>query len=125
MGKQTVGKYGDGKGGSCALGALILGTGFMGPKQFQEDILGDALSYMRLRFPDLHMSAIACPGCARFNTLEVAILCLNDTHGWTRERIAGWIEAHVEVPTYSMLQMQGYMADPELPVAALAGVKHV
>lgn len=45
--------------------------------------------------------------------LMAMIIHLNDSHGWTRERIAGWIEAQVETPTYSLLQMQQFMTDEQ------------
>lgn len=83
LGPQIFGKLRDGRGGSCAVGAMMLGN-------------NGALLMGR---PELDPAA-RCPACAieKHGTLGSAIIHLNDFHKWTREAIADWIEATVEAP---------------------------
>jgi hypothetical protein len=37
---------------------------------------------------------------------------MNDRHFWSAERIAGWVESHLETPIYSMLEIQEFMGQP-------------
>lgn len=109
-------KYFDDNGGTCAIGAALLGIGInkvsfdvaagegIGPIE----ILAKAFPYS-LVFKCCPVDRCEISGAA---ILVALIVHLNDYHHWSRERIAGWIESHVEVPTYSLLEMREYMEDP-------------
>lgn len=106
--KQCFGKFFDLDGSSCALGALMIGSNIIGSPG---DWIGTQQLALPSKFPSL-MRQMACPACRNVGTLSDIVLDLNDNHKWSRERIAGWIESHVETPVYSLLQMQEYMDDP-------------
>jgi hypothetical protein len=74
-------------GGSCALGAAMEATGHptKAPREIEPwDVFPLLTSGLLFR----------CPRCHHTNELQGMcgiILCLNDTHKWTRERIADWV----------------------------------
>ena len=49
------------------------------------------------RIPLVLFSDEQCPECTHPAPLSTVIMCLNDSHKWTRERIADWLES-LEVP---------------------------
>ncbi len=66
--------------GSCALGSALLAT-------------GKARTYnaVKKRWPWI-MDYASCPRCMSFNCrINAVITHLNDSHEWTRERIADWV----------------------------------
>lgn len=120
-GPQLFGRIGDENGGTCAYGAICIG--------------GDVAIYNLENYQLLNM-ACNCPieNCSKNQwskkysvppeliglfgpnvgaDVKTVIVHLNDVHRWARERIAGWIEAQLETPTYSMLDMQRYMVETE------------
>ncbi len=70
---------------ACALDAVALALGNIGWGQ------------MRVMFPWADGDSAKCPQCGlTSNTVMELTIHLNDTHRWTRERIADWIEAEFE-----------------------------
>ena len=61
---------------SCAIGAAADAIG--------EDGLFTKMKSINIR--------VGCPECTINYTLSSAVVCLNDVHHWTRERIADWVE---------------------------------
>lgn len=118
MGPQLFNKNNDGYGGSCAMGAVQLG---IAPGILECSDAWEPLKGLR-SCPFDNCSAPFTNGTDYFGSPHVmawsprnvgqVIVHLNNDHRWTRERIAGWIEANVEVPTYSMLEMQEFMGEP-------------
>lgn len=87
--------------GTCALGAAREALGLTEPCDFLSN-----------RFPLLENVMALCPECSwdlHERTLYAAIIHLNDTHKWTREQIADFVELHEpqamlpESPTPDML----------------------
>lgn len=116
---QVFGKYNDGSGGTCAMAAAMLGSGLISNSNMT--------IAAHTEFNDMFAQTLAqkatCPCCRMPMFAQDAIVHLNDAHQWTRERIAGWLESHVEVPTYSLLEMQEFMEDPELQPAVMVKVE--
>lgn len=113
-GKQAFGRwYGqDGKG--CALMLTAIGMGMI--KNVTMETVFIPMGLM-VAFPELQNPTVATCGCSIADhqvLLWYHIQHLNDIHEWSSERIAGWIEANVEVPTYSMLEIQEFMGEPLL-----------
>lgn len=69
----------------CALGAVRLAAGIEATND-----LGAAMA-LRSRFPILS-SSHRCPACGAVEPLFTLIWSLNDSHKWTRERIADFVE---------------------------------
>jgi hypothetical protein len=109
IGPQIRGEFGDGRGGTCALGAALMVIAGYVPHELSTTFSNCII--LERAFPNLR-NRYHCPCCKKFAPLQNIIAHLNDTALWTRERIAGWIEAHIEVPTYSMLQIQEFMGEP-------------
>lgn len=66
---------------SCAIEAAADAIGWRMGDQMPE-------SWRRVTVPSR-----ACPVCGKErDTARVMALCLNDTHGWSREQIADWVE---------------------------------
>jgi hypothetical protein len=64
---------------TCAMGAAL-------------HAVGNIYLYQDHWFPVL-MRPAACPACGQRNsTVENTIMHLNDSHEWSRERIADWVE---------------------------------
>jgi hypothetical protein len=80
----------DGQVLSCALGAA-----FEGIANYDADPAGYRTVYRKLNecFSATLDAPTQCPVC-HFSTVEVRkiIVHLNDTHRWTREAIADWVE---------------------------------
>lgn len=86
----------DGVFSTCAIGAVyeaIFGElpPFLGFDAFDHE---RSLAYEAIE--DLHPAmndAALCPECPADapNDLEGVVICLNDTHRWTREKIAEWL----------------------------------
>lgn len=93
--QTTAGEYIEPHGGSCALGAAY--EAIADGDDVLEDVCDDELEEA---FPILRDSepSVACPSCA--NTVHMSpmglIVHLNDTHKWTREQIADWVETSLE-----------------------------
>lgn len=84
--KQVVGS--DGTHGSCALRAATDALGL------HDSVRSGLLDYSGLieRFSEL-LQHVHCPGCAALeDQLIVTIFHLNDSHRWTREKIADFVE---------------------------------
>lgn len=113
MGRQVHSKWSDDTGGGCALTLTAYGVGINAPGVFA------AMALMEI-FPQLRDQTVKCY-CGNYEAaLWHMIMHLNDVHLWTADRIAGWIEATIEVPTYSMLQIQEFMGEPIMdPVEVL------
>lgn len=108
MTHQTIGRWTDDNGGGCALVATMLGCGIITRPHNAFFFTGTLFA----TFPELFVMR-NCPACdiPPYETGKL-IMHLNDVHSWTTERIAGFIESHIETPTYSMLQIQEYMGEP-------------
>jgi hypothetical protein len=93
MGPQAFGSFTDLDGGSCALMSALWGVGI-------KENYG-AMTLVQRAFPQLETSKTSCPVFGDCHTnlkemqLGVAIVHLNDTHRWSREKIAGWIDEFV------------------------------
>lgn len=117
---QTTGQFWDGDGGTCALGAVLLGCGFVWNSNCLSMIQNfQASNVLAETFPEVRTQRASCPCCNLIMNKQLGLLIihLNDHHSWSRERIAGWLESHIEVPTYSMLDMMEYMGTPLAMVA--------
>lgn len=81
------------RGGSCAFGAALEAMGTTRDTAITEF------------WPWLNGKTLVCPACAVTEVVGAAIISshLNDSHGWSRERIAEWV-ATVE-PTESEPQV--------------------
>lgn len=113
MGRQLKCTFGHRDGSSCGVGAVALGSGLVLKEHLGETITNDLRKALRSVFPDL-AKPMFCPACrGQGGHVDELFVHLNDYHQWTRERMAGWIETHIETPTYSLLDMQHYMKDPE------------
>lgn len=117
---QVFNDYGDGHGGTCAMGAALLGSGHLAIK----DIYGKSRSFpemfhFQVLFAKTLFKLVVCPVCTGAGEAGNIVVHLNDNHKWSRERIAGWLESSVELPTYTLQQIQNYMQAPELPAAAI------
>lgn len=102
----------------CALTAAMIGGGLITVAGLNDDsCVAIGMFQIDHKFPDLLKHAL-CPSCASPDvSVKDIIMHMNDLHRYTRERIAGWVEAHVEVPVYSMLEIQEFMGEPiEEPV---------
>lgn len=76
----------DGKAvGCCALGAAIIGAELTQPTGHKDKYI-----LLRERFPEL-VKNIMSPRGFEYE-LENIIIRLNDTHGWTFDQIANWLE---------------------------------
>lgn len=79
-----------GREGSCALRAAADASGL-------QDDLHSLLAYegLKRRYPVLLRPVPACPVCWCWGTEDAHVLDivwhLNDSHRWTRERIADWV----------------------------------
>lgn len=77
---------------TCALGAAFVG--FFGMLPGANEV--EAMESLRNVFPEL-ATPVAYPGAAyvpgETPKLEDAISALNDEDGWTREKIADWVES--------------------------------
>lgn len=114
LSKQAFGRWGDGDGG-CALMLTAIGCGNVTPQKIAFEIqhgYAPIPSDLLKQFPVLPKDTDSPCTCNFKSTVWHTIMHLNDFHRYKAERIAGWIESHLESPTYSMLQMQGFMAGP-------------
>src|ERR1051325_2910153 len=73
-------------GGSCAVGAAAEAMGFDKVRMVEAE---NAFAYMQA-------AGVDCPACKRINSLLGVCTHLNDTHRWTREQIADWLETEEE-----------------------------
>lgn len=110
MCKHAVGRWAGNDGSGCAIATLMMGAGIIKKTEHSVIFMSDTFE----QFPML-LRPVACPVCTIHGarSLYEIIMHLNDDHKFTRERISGWIEAHMEVPVYSMLEMQQFMEDSE------------
>lgn len=79
----------DGRVGTCAMGAALEAIG-VGPKEL-------AVNYPPIppeTWADLALREERCPvvKCVETTTIAGVAAHLNDTHKWTREAIADWVE---------------------------------
>lgn len=98
-------------GRSCAIGAALEAIGIplrnRADDDFERTNEHEAIQELRLR-PEFHEwgklekpANRICPGCGRTpDSVSGVIIELNNQHGWTRERIADWVEGveHEPVP---------------------------
>lgn len=79
--------------GSCAMGAAVEATGGSVPATYE-----DAMAHLVHRWPFVFAAELVTyPPCgcgmAGFkSTVRACVLHLNDTHRWTREQIADWVQ---------------------------------
>lgn len=91
LGCQVFGKLSDGEGGTCALGAVMVGIGTR-PSAFSADLT-------TMEYPELMAPATVCIACGEPPraggeldlTLWGLIVHLNNDHRWSRQRIAEWL----------------------------------
>lgn len=107
---QAFGVYEREDGASCALGSAARAAGFR---------LGacDGVSRLFLRWPYAAKDA-QCPECQGLGQVANAIVCLNDLHGWTRERIADWV-VQFEPTAEAAQPLAVAVADPPVAVPAV------
>ena len=77
---------------ACAVGAMALGLGYDGPREYG---MGDALPFLWTAHPALLTTRLPCPAgiCdSDGDRASSRVWHLNDTHRWTREAIADWLE---------------------------------
>lgn len=108
MARQSFGRWG-GNGDGCALSLAALGAGLITPYE-----LGSTPFVAYKYFGSVHVVVEPPCGCALGEGHAWSVIQhVNDAHLWPAERIAGWIEAQLETPTYSMLDMQQFMGNVE------------
>ncbi len=74
-------------GGSCALGAALDAMGITDEEAFQRRLsLFEGASQIRVMVPP------CCRCLVDLHEVDAVIVHLNDTHQWTREQIADWVE---------------------------------
>lgn len=90
---QAFGTWHDGDGGTCAMGAVMTGLGYV----INAHDWYEAFKRMQSEFPEL-MNDASCPECGpiasmwgKVPTLMDVIMHLNDRHKWSRQRIAEWL----------------------------------
>lgn len=74
-------------GGSCALGAAGDAVGI----QWDMNDIDAGVVALHVNFPTL-LRRTTCPVSHGHNGVADIMVRLNDLHGWTRERIADWVE---------------------------------
>jgi hypothetical protein len=110
-GRQLIGNYFDGNGGSCAIGSIVIAIGGRAEAGLTSEelfVLWDEAGWPK-------DAAVLCPACQKSvvdflfmtaalkelhkkdasaipNPLACVIVHLNDDHRWTREQIANWLE---------------------------------
>lgn len=82
--------YNNDNGGTCALGAAILGANLNHKAGFY-----DFVEMLNKAFPIL-IETTKHPVEKTPYSVHYAIVNLNDMHGWSRERIATWLANEVE-----------------------------
>ena len=102
--------------GTCAIGAVLEATGFEeNSRQLVE------------RWPWI-LNLVACPACgddASHSDVLATIVQLNDSHLWTRERIADWLDTTFEQPATTVaVDRHDHATDAQATSqpSALAGV---
>lgn len=74
------------QGASCAIGAAYEGaTGRANEEVNRNHVLQ--------LFPDIAGKGCVCPSCGESHTAYTMMVHLNDTHKWTREAIASWMDS--------------------------------
>lgn len=111
MAPQIYGSFSDGYGGCAleltALGADLYSKAYMIAAALDGcPVLPNGLLFM---YPVLQKDVDSPCKCPFKATLWHAIMHMNDRHRWSAERIAGWLEAHIETPTYSGKEIGDYM----------------
>lgn len=90
-----TGCFFDGRGGACALGAMALGFGYDGPQKHTDD-QGPNESDPYVLVGDRLPKRLPVPSGTEYvyDKADAAgtIYALNDSEGWSRERIADWLE---------------------------------
>ena len=93
----TTGSFFDGHGGACALGAMAIGFGYDGPRNHVDDHGPDESDPYDLIAA--HLTRLPVPvgteylyGITAESDPASVIYALNDSEGWSRERIADWLE---------------------------------
>lgn len=88
---QAFGDYYKGKHASCALGAA-----YEGMYRLPQDMSGQHPTRdLEWFFDCLEGSLRKCPGgegCTKTLSLAAILVHLNDTHRWSREQIAAWLD---------------------------------
>lgn len=90
----------------CALGCALFAIGFSGR-------LLDAYDAVNTRWPISTMRVLN-PVTGDAEMLTIAAWSLNDTHGWTREAIASWVETigHQQAQSSSTVNVLDQVAVP-------------
>ena len=112
---QAFGSYETSDGRRCALGAALAAVG-------EDCFVGNAVARLGWIWPLLDRP-VDCPQCgcsSRQELLGATIAHLNDAHGWTRERIAAWVEVDLELPCSQDVHADGGPGPGELMLEATA-----
>lgn len=80
---QTTGSFFDGKGGACALGAMVLGLGYDGPRLYMDDMPNASDPYMLIE--------AVLPGRVISEVYRRNDGLIDGDEDWSRERIADWL----------------------------------
>lgn len=106
-------------GGSCAVGAALEATGV----PFMHSTCGVYLKGEALGRWDWLRQLIHCPaGCTHYHSMVAdTIAHVNDSHAWSRERIADWI-ATIEPAEQSQTSARTSVQDAGDPVVANAAL---
>ena len=107
-GPQLKQQFFDDKGGTCVVGALIVGSGLDHVHNY------DVYSTIIKNFPELG-KIYKNPESGNEESLFHLMVILNDSYGWSRERIAKWIEQNTEktVEHKSLGKLQKLQAIPQ------------
>lgn len=76
---------------ACALGAVLGGLYGLGPHPGDDD--DERLEHLRQMYPVLELVVEPPVRMVKGRELLKVIWSLNDSSGWTREKIADWLEA--------------------------------
>jgi len=110
MHPQFRGGYGgylaDGTRATCAFAAAVEAAGLpLGPPYGSvRPLRGTAPAAYSVEVPEEEWAvlffSVPCPECGEVKQVQYIVPNLNDDHGWTRERIADWVES-IEI-TFSL-----------------------
>lgn len=87
---QTTAVLQDDTGATCSIGAGLRAIGL----RYIDTTL--ALEQLARMYPYIKHT-VACPACeAHDDEVGWIAVCLNDAHGWSRERVKDWVERYEE-----------------------------
>lgn len=113
---QAFKAYKDEDGGGCALFTALVGACLT-----SKDKRYAGMSYGKLcwTFPDVGMVANCPETNCDMSPMEVYILIthLNDSHVWTREQIASWLEVEIEGGMVPAKEIHSMLESPKVEVS--------